>query len=170
MAYGVLSDVRFAIFKIHPSGGKPNQIALDLDSKAKNNGTVVPQLAARSWLRLESFKEKIMKACNLIIVLFIGLLFLVFTVTVVVATPQKAIHGRGPDNEWIIAVKKLDRSKNELVIKLIEIASDNKRTDTDRWNAVVAMGEIESQPAMDYLVNHIELKLKPPKAYFTTAG
>jgi hypothetical protein len=60
------------------------------------------------------------------------------------------------------AATKLLDDREALSKKLLAVADDAKRPEPERWEAVVAAGRLGTRAALEYLVEHITLRLTPP--------
>jgi hypothetical protein len=52
--------------------------------------------------------------------------------------------------------------RRHLAERLIAVAGDASVPEEDRWRAVVALADLDDRVAIDYLVEHIRLRLRPP--------
>jgi hypothetical protein len=88
----------------------------------------------------------------------LGLLLLAGAATAVVArapaTPDEGEAGQ--------AAAKVLADREGLSKKLIAIADDAKRPEAERWQAVIALARLGTRPGLEYLVEHITLRLQPP--------
>jgi RNA polymerase sigma factor (sigma-70 family) len=65
-------------------------------------------------------------------------------------------------DDWEPQVKKEQADREELSKKLIGIADDAKRPEAERWQAVMALARLGTRDGLEYLVEHIALRLQPP--------
>jgi hypothetical protein len=70
-------------------------------------------------------------------------------------TPDGGESGRA-------AVKVLD-DREALSRKLLAVAADPGRPEPERWQAVVAAGRLGTRAGLEYLVEHVTLRLTPPE-------
>jgi hypothetical protein len=66
------------------------------------------------------------------------------------------------EGELARAARKILNDREELSKKLIAVAEDAKRPEAERWQAVVALGQLGARAGLEYLVDHISLHLSPP--------
>jgi hypothetical protein len=57
------------------------------------------------------------------------------------------------------AVDKVQADRDALVTRLLAVAKDEKRKDSERWQAVAAIARIGNHTALEYLVENISLPL-----------
>jgi len=96
---------------------------------------------------------------NLRVLSWFGLVLIVAAGAAVVtarppATPDEGDAGR--------AVDKLLEVRERLGRKLIALAEDTKQPEPERWQAVVALARLGTRDGLEYLVEHITLRLMPP--------
>jgi hypothetical protein len=60
------------------------------------------------------------------------------------------------------AAGRLLADREGLSKKLIAVAADAGRPEAERWQAVVALARIGTRAGLEYLVEHITLRLQPP--------
>jgi hypothetical protein len=64
-----------------------------------------------------------------------------------------------PHSGWERSANELEKSRRDLTRKLIDVAEDKKREEPERWEAVVAISKLGTRQGLEYLIDHLDLKL-----------
>jgi hypothetical protein len=89
---------------------------------------------------------------------------------VVAIALMKGTAAPGPvPPDWERQVAEAQKAVGELSAKLIAAAEDPKAPEEDRWRAVAALGRLCDRASLEYLVDHITLRLQSPDRFRTGA-